>query len=135
MTRTFIDSGVLIAAARGDTEAAYRAFQVLNDTQRLFVTSDFVRLEVLPKAIYHKNEDEVAFYETFFESVEQSVLISDSLVLQAHLEATNFGLSAVDALHIAAAKESGSDELITTEKSTRPLFRVTGVTVKTIRPS
>ncbi len=43
MTRTFIDSGVQIGAARNN-EAAIRAFQVLNDAQRIFVTSDFVRL-------------------------------------------------------------------------------------------
>ena len=133
MTRTFIDSGVLIAAARGNDEVAMRAFQVLDDAQRVFVTSDFVRLEVLPKAIYHRNDDEAEFYETFFHSAQWSAPVSDSLVSQAHIEASNFGLSAVDALHIAAAKTAGAEELITTEKSTKPLFRVTGIIVTTIR--
>jgi predicted nucleic acid-binding protein len=49
MTRTYLDSGVLIAAARGNDEAATLAFALLADTSRVFVSSVFVRLEILPK--------------------------------------------------------------------------------------
>ena len=37
----------------------------------------------------------------------------------------------VIALHIAAAKCSGSEEFITTERPTPPLFRVPGIVIKT----
>jgi predicted nucleic acid-binding protein len=51
----------------------------------------------------------------------------------AEHEAETFGLSAMDALHIAAAKRAECDELVTTEKTTKPLFRVTGIIVTCIR--
>jgi len=52
--RTFLDSGVLIAAARGTGAQGTRALALFNDPDRVFVTSEFVRMEVFPKAIYYK---------------------------------------------------------------------------------
>lgn len=49
MTRTFIDSGVLIGAARGTDAVSGKARAVLTDANRQFIASDLVRLEVLPK--------------------------------------------------------------------------------------
>jgi uncharacterized protein (DUF433 family) len=40
--------------------------EILDDPDRTFATSDFVRLEVLPKSIFHRRELESAFYEVFF---------------------------------------------------------------------
>jgi predicted nucleic acid-binding protein len=54
MICTFIDSGVLIAAARGEGEIAERALQILEDNKREFASSQFLKLEVLPKATYNK---------------------------------------------------------------------------------
>lgn len=48
--RTFLDSGVLLAAWRGDSLAA-PALALLGDDARVFVTSQLVRLELLPKTI------------------------------------------------------------------------------------
>lgn len=135
MIRTFVDSGVLIAAARGTDEVAAKAFEVLDDPQRMFITSDFIRLEVLPKAAYHNNHDELEFYKAFFQDAQRTIRASKTLVLQAHEEACDCGLSAMDALHVAAAKIGKSAELITTEKPSKPLFRVAGIAVKTIRPN
>jgi predicted nucleic acid-binding protein len=50
--RTFVDAGVLIAAARGGTEQSRRAMAVLDDPEREFVASPFLRLEVLPQALF-----------------------------------------------------------------------------------
>lgn len=83
MTRTFIDSGLLIAAARGTDEVAAKAMEILDDPHRVFMTSDFVRLEVLPKATYHKNNDEVAFYEAFFDAARRTIRTSGRLVFEA----------------------------------------------------
>ncbi len=66
MIRTFLDAGVLIAAARMTGAMGVKALALFNEADRVFVTSDFVRLEVLPKAIYYKRQAEVAFYERFF---------------------------------------------------------------------
>ena len=53
MTLTYIDSGVLIAASRGVGDIARRAVEVLDDQDRAFASSEFVRLEVLPKPVYY----------------------------------------------------------------------------------
>ena len=133
MIRTFIDSGVLISAATGRDTLFDNALDILDDAERVFITSDFIRLEVLPKATYFQRQDEVEFYEVFFASVEQTIQCSASLLAQAHIEARSAGLGALDALHVAAAKVSGADEFVTTERPTAALFRVVGLTVTTIR--
>jgi predicted nucleic acid-binding protein len=131
---TFIDSGLLILAARGTDALSNRAMQVLDDPNREFATSAFVRLEVLPKAEYNGQVTEAEFYKTFFEAASAVVPVTGELVAQAEEEAEHAGLSAMDALHIAAAREAGCSELVTAEKSTKPIFRVAGITVTTIRP-
>ena len=131
---TFVDSGVLIAAATGQPEVASRALEVLDDPDRTFASSDFVRLEVLPKAIYHRKQHEVDFYEAFFEDVGLWASLTDLLVRRAFDEAKAFGLSATDALHVAGALSVGAEELVTTEGSGKPLSRVASVSVRSIRP-
>jgi len=125
--RTFLDSGVLIAAARATGALGARALAIFNDPERVFVSSEFVRMEVFPKAIYYKRYAEVGFYEDYFSGVTQIVSLSASLTHLAYTEACQAGLSGLDALHIAAAKFSGSEEFITTERPTTSLFRVTGI--------
>ena len=51
MKLTFVDAGVLIAAARGGSEQAARAMEILDDPERQFAASPFLRLEVLPQAV------------------------------------------------------------------------------------
>ncbi len=108
MIRTFLDSGVLIAAARATGVLGTRALALFNDPDRVFVTSDF------------------------FADAEHIVPLSEPLGHLAYTEACHAGLSGLDALHIAAAKSSGAEEFITTERTTKPLFRVTGIVIKTI---
>jgi hypothetical protein len=67
--RTFLDTGVLISAARGIGKQANTALQIISDSNREFASSQFLRLEVLPKAIFNKRTLEVEFYEAYFESV------------------------------------------------------------------
>jgi len=123
--RTFLDSGVLIAAARGTDDNALLALQILDDPDRKFVSSVFVKLEVLPKAIYNGFREEAAFYQSFFENdVEIWVSLSDELAELAQQQAEKFGLSALDSLHVAAAISAGADEFVTTEKPGKPLHRV-----------
>ena len=66
MIRTFLDAGILIAAVRGQEREAARALAILEDPERSFLTSAFLRMEVLPKAIYYRRSAEVALYERYF---------------------------------------------------------------------
>jgi hypothetical protein len=52
--KTFVDAGVLIAAARGRADVAAHAMKILDGPDREFVASPFLKLEVLPKAVYEK---------------------------------------------------------------------------------
>jgi hypothetical protein len=102
------------------------ALALFNEADRLFVPSDFVRLEVLPRAIYYKRQAEVAFYERCFARAVHIVQYSEPLMKQAYAEACTTGLAALDASHIVAAHAGGATDFITTERSTSPLFRVSG---------
>lgn len=134
MTLTFIDAGVLIAAARGNDWLARRAIAVLDDPQRSFAASTFLRLEVLPKALFYNRADEIDFYDSFFAAVEHWAEPDSALTDSAYFLAARFGLSALDALHIAAAISVGADELYTTERPQKPIHRVTEIAVRTIHP-
>lgn len=133
MRRTFIDSGVLIAAARGTDAVSLKARAVLTDANRQFISSDFMRLEVLPKPIYFKRAAEVAFYQAFFAIVQDWVALTPALIQQALQHGSDFGLGAVDALHVAAAEVAHADELVTSERLTSPICRVTSVLIVSLQ--
>jgi predicted nucleic acid-binding protein len=132
VTRTFLDAGVLIAAIRGTPEIADRAMELLNDPGRLFVSSDFAQLEVLPKAVYFRHTAEASFYRVYFASVTEMVPVSQALVAQASEQAQRAGLAAMDALYAAAARAGEAAEFIMVEHPRKPLFRVEGLTVRTL---
>jgi predicted nucleic acid-binding protein len=129
---SFIDSGVLIAAARGAPEKLAKARAVLADRESIFASSSYVCLEVLPKASFYGQEKEHLFYRKFFEAVRFWAPSDETLVQDALEVALQSGLSALDALHVASALAVGADELITSEKSSKPIHRVRGVVVRTI---
>lgn len=129
MTRTYVDAGVLIVATRGHENAAQKAFTILNDSNRTFAASIFLQLEVLPKALYHKQQAESEFYQDFFAAVQHWPESLDRVTQEAYRIAQEHGLSAVDALHVASAMAVGAEELITTERPGKPIHRVTGMTV------
>jgi hypothetical protein len=49
LKRTFLDSGVLISAARGTDNTALKALQILDDSDRAFVSSIFLSLRFFRK--------------------------------------------------------------------------------------
>lgn len=130
--KTYIDSGVLITAFRGVQSASIRANTILNDGNREFVSSQFVKLEVLPKAIYNNQQDEAEFYETFFAAVSYWATELEQITQDAYQLACTYGLASMDALHVTAAIRLKADELITTEKPTKPMHRVTQIQVFSI---
>ena len=129
-----MDSGVLIFAAKGTTDAAALALPFLQDPGREFVTSEYVRLEVLPKPICFRNEPEVEFYDAFFNLNTRTVPTSVALLELAMDEACKYGLGAIDAIHIACAVFGGADEIVTSEKSTKPIHRTQLIRVVSIFP-
>ena len=133
MVITFVDAGVLIAAARGRTEVSAQAMAILDDPNRSYASSEFVRLEVLPKAFFNRKSEEAEFYLEFFRAVSHWPTNAGAVVRQAYDIAVNFGLSALDALHVAAAVSAGAEELVTTEKPGKPLHRTTGIRVRSIQ--
>ena len=76
--RTFIDANILIAAATGRDALFDRAWAMLDDPERVFFTSEFVRLEVMPKAVYFQHQDEHDVYVNFFTNLAEFVPCSDT---------------------------------------------------------
>jgi predicted nucleic acid-binding protein len=126
--RTFLDSGVLIAAYRGSPPVLAAAVNILNDTNRLFFSSAFVRHEVSPKALYNRKQDEYRFYQGYF---RRAVFYDDlkSILNHAGKESAKSGINAMDSLHIAAAYLLDADEFITIERPCKSIYRTSLVKV------
>jgi predicted nucleic acid-binding protein len=122
MIQTFLDAGVLIAAARSRVPDSQRAMDVLEDTDRVFLTSPFVHLEVVPKAVFYKKRLEKAFYDRYFGAADWFRDL-DKIEAFAQTEAARSGLAAMDALHVAAAHLLKADEFVTTERPGSPIYR------------
>jgi predicted nucleic acid-binding protein len=122
MIRTFFDSGVLIAFARSLDPDAERALRILGDPNRVFLTSPFVHLEMVPKAIFFRKRIERSFYDRYFTNAVWYREV-DKIEAEAQTEAAKAGLAAMDALHLAAAHLSRADEFITTEKPNKAIHR------------
>ena len=133
--RTFLDAGVLITAARGIGADANRAMQILKDPNREFAASQFLKLEVLPKAIFNQKTLEVEFYEAYFEMVTHWAINIEQVLEAGYREAADFGLGAMDALHIAAAVKTGASEFITSEKPSKSIYRTPSISVISILDS
>ncbi len=132
--RTYVDTGVLLSVFRGNDDATKQAMSILDDPDRQLVVSDAVRLEAIPKARYHKKDVEEAFYESIFENAH--VLPWGVEVLSAAYNlACRHGIAAMDAIHIAFAIDAGVDEFVSTEKRSKPMYRVTELTMRSIAPT
>lgn len=132
MKITFIDSGVLVTAARGVGADSEKALEVLADSNREFASSEFIKMEVIPKAIYNRKTAEAEFYESFFSAVIYWNNDMEKVIQDAYNIACQYGLAAMDALHVAAALSVGAEEFVTTEKNTKPMFRVSTINVVSI---
>ena len=131
--KCFIDSGVLIAAARGKQEISEIAITILDDPNRKFVSSVFIKLEVLPKAVYHRKNEEVVFYNTYFDAVSHWAVNLENITNSALEYAESYGLGAMDAFHIASAISGGAEEFVTTEKPDKPIHRVPNIRIITLQ--
>ena len=132
MKKTFVDTSLLIAVARGERDVSEKALDIIDDSEREFVSSVYVQLETLPIPTRHGYEDQVKVYEEIFDNVSQWVPSSPELSQRAFELGCEYGLGAVDALHVAAA-EKAEAELVTAENPTKPMLQVASITATSIR--
>jgi predicted nucleic acid-binding protein len=132
LIRTYVDSGVLIYAAKGKHPSAALALPFVTDPRREYVTSDYVHLELLPKSKFNKAVAETAFLEAFLAANVLCVPPSTQLMNLAMSEASKCGIAALDALHVAAAVFAGAQELITSEGVNKPMHRTQLVKIVSI---
>lgn len=104
---------------------------MLTDPNRVFLSSLFVRLEVLPNAVFHHRTSEIEFHMEFFDKAEiaRSVL---TIIEIAENEAMPSGLASMDALHVAAASLLRAAAFVTTEKPGCLIHRTTLVNVRSL---
>jgi predicted nucleic acid-binding protein len=121
--KTFLDSGVLLSAWLGNSPRSIEAKSIVADESRDFLTSDAVKLELLPKPTFEKRRAELEYYNDYFKGIVSEPL-SEKLGVEALALAKKYGLAAMDALHLASAIRQGADEFITSELPGKPIFRV-----------
>jgi predicted nucleic acid-binding protein len=122
MRRTYLDTGVLIEAAAGKGTRAEAALGLLKDSNRVFLSSPFLDLELLPQVIQNRQREQQKFLETYLAATKR---IEDlrAIFRVAFREASSSAVSGMDALHVAAAHLLKADEFITTEKPGKAIYR------------
>lgn len=127
--RTVVDSCVLRTAFQGEGEANRKALDVLDDTNREFMAVDFVALEVIPKPIFNKFQEQADFYKSFFDDAPIHVEITSDVTKLALQLASKHDIGPMDSLIVSSAIIGNADELITMEKPTKPMYKVKEVKV------
>ena len=131
MARLFVDSGVLIAAARGEAAVRQAAIQLLTDPTHVFLTSPFIYLETVPKARFGQRELELALYRTYFDHA-QSFDDLPMIFQKALSISEEDGVGPMDSLHVAAAILSEADMLVTTENRGKSIYRAKAMVVRNL---
>jgi predicted nucleic acid-binding protein len=122
---------VLLSAWHGQTNEGESALAIIEESSRQLLTSEMIRLELLPKPLFFGQKEEVEFYEQIFLRCRCDKMDA-SLYSKAFVLARRSGLAAADALNIASAIRLNADEFVTLEKPSKPMFRVRGIRVVTL---
>ena len=112
-----------MSAWLGNSPRSIEAKNIVADESRDFLTSDAVKLELLPKPTFEKRRAVLEYYNDHFKQAA-SEAFSAELGDAALTLAKKYGLAAMDALHLASAIRQGADEFITGELPGKPMFRV-----------
>src|ERR1051326_6621309 len=111
MKRTYLDSSVLIQAVQGvDGD---KTATLLEDPEREFAAATFIKRELLPQPTFHKRNAELEFLQAYFDRVIEWLEADEDLVAAALKEASAVPLTAMDAIHVAAAKALRCEEFVT----------------------
>jgi predicted nucleic acid-binding protein len=132
--KTYLDSNVLIGAALGNQIASKRALEILDDENRIFVSSHFVKMEILPTPMKKKDKNEEEFYQLFFSRVTTWAVNLDRIIDDAIGLAGNSGVKILDACHIMAAISLQADEFVTAEAVNSPVLKAPGIKTISIQP-
>ncbi len=125
---TYLDSCVLIAAFQGNHELYEEAIRLLDEEDRKFVISDYVKLETYPKPFTHKRQNELEFMQCIYDN-STHIETSPEVTKNAIELAGNYDLGPMDALHASIAMSGNVDEFITAEKPTKPFSKVDELTI------
>lgn len=128
--KTFFDSCVLLTAHDARHKDAEAALALIE--RREFYTSEMVKLELLPKAVFFKQAKEVEFYETIFAAAAGCQPLNEALAANALSLAKETGMAAADALNLAAAITLGCDEFVTCELPGKAMYRARQIRVVTL---
>lgn len=121
--RTYLDTGVLLAAYKGDEAASDRAMAIIADEERSFIASDLLTIECVCPAIRSRHFAQAAFCSEFINSCDHIELNRD--ISQSAIQfLSNHAIQIIDAMHICAAVHAGAEEFITTEAVTKPFFQL-----------
>lgn len=135
--RIYLDSSVLIAIAEGEAEIAERALAVLDDpNDRLeIVLSEAVRLEVVPERLRRpeKHGQKAVIDELFLRAAAVVDIIDKRTWDMAIEESTTYWMQALDALHAAAARAAGAEEMLTAEKPEKAICKTQSLRVWSAR--
>lgn len=132
--RTFLDANVLFGAFRGERKYHSKAVAIMREA-REFVANDILELEIIPRAVFLRNQKELEFFRFYLSSVVTHLETSPADVKAALALACQYGLGAADSIHLKSALDTQCDELITAEKPTSELLKANGhhgITVTTI---
>jgi predicted nucleic acid-binding protein len=99
------------------------ALNFLEDSKRLFLFSDYLWLEVMPKRLYFNQKEQVSYIKKLFDRSEK-ISSGQTIIDKAISLAASYGLNAMDALHVATAIEGKANEFVTFEKPAKPFFRI-----------
>jgi hypothetical protein len=117
--KTYLDTNVLIAVFQGRENRLVieKVKHILDDTEhRDFVSSGYLRLELLPKPMFYKRQSEIEFLTDFLNTVQEEMISSTEITQRAIDLAARYDLQPMDALHLSAAIQAHTDEFITLEK-------------------
>jgi len=131
--KTFVDANMLMAAFQGTDELCQKAMQILDDPDRDFIVTDYLKLEIIPQPTFHRRNEELYFMQTFLSSASLYLKPTSLVTDQAVTLACKYSLGAMDALHAGAALVSKADSLVTLEKPEKPLCQVKEIRVVSLR--
>ncbi len=104
---------------------------VLSEPNVEFWYSPLLRLEAILQPSHYRFVLELEFYKEYFKHANCYGNLDRTFEI-GEAEAIKHGIPVIDALHVAAASLSRCKLLITSEKTTKPIFRTKLVTVASI---
>ncbi len=123
LCKTYLDTGVLIAAFKGDEAASDRALEIIGNETRAFIVSDLLTLECVSPALANGYLEQADFCQKFIAEGINTPLSAASTGWAVE-RASKCCIGAMDVLHMAVAVEAGADEFITTEAPTKGFFNL-----------